>query len=91
MLRAHGGINPDRMTISRIARLLQAVGLCVLLAIAGPARAASSAFDLIGPRLDVAVTRDGITLPLEGVPNLSEGDRVTIAMSVPEGKGEAVA
>ncbi|MBW4329267.1 hypothetical protein KY084_00045 [Stakelama sp. CBK3Z-3] len=53
--------------------------LCALSA-AAPAWAKSSPFDLAGPRLHVAVTHDGVTLPVEWVPNLSEGDRISIKL-----------
>ncbi|MDB5712743.1 MAG: hypothetical protein JWO15_140 [Sphingomonadales bacterium] len=59
-------------------RILQSLCLFALVTIALPARAASSAFDLVGPRLNVAVTHEGVTLPLAQVPNLAEGDRVSI-------------
>lgn len=53
-----------------------------------PALAAPSSFDLVGPRLDVAITRGGVTLPLEWVPNLAEGDRVSIRLDLPPGQSE---
>jgi hypothetical protein len=33
-------------------------------------------FDLVGPTIEVEVTRDTATLPVSGVPNLAAGDRV---------------
>jgi hypothetical protein len=52
------------------------------------ARAASSSFDLVGPRLIVTVSHDGVTLPLERTPNLAEGDKVSIRLDLPDGQGE---
>ncbi|MDB5715869.1 MAG: hypothetical protein JWO15_3266, partial [Sphingomonadales bacterium] len=69
-------------------RILQSLCLFALVTIALPAWAASSAFDLVGPRLTVAVTRDGTTLPLAQVPNLAEGDRVSIAPDPARVNGE---
>ncbi|MDB5702200.1 MAG: hypothetical protein JWL66_2399 [Sphingomonadales bacterium] len=69
-------------------RILQSICLFTLVAIALPARAASSAFDLVGPRLNVSVTREGVTLPLSQVPNLAEGDRVSVAPDPARVNGE---
>lgn len=64
--------------------------LCLLggLISAVPAAAATSSFDLAGPRLKIAVTHDGATLPLERVPNLSEGDQVSIKLDQQPGQSE---
>ena len=59
--------------------------LAALLATAVLAQAAPSPFDLAGPRLNVAVTRNGSTLPLEWVPNLAEGDRISIKLDLAAG------
>ncbi|WP_371128276.1 hypothetical protein [Sphingomonas sp. NFR15] len=61
--------------------LLCLAGLFAL-ASAPPARAATSSFDLIGPRLHIMVTHDGTQLPLQRVPNLSEGDQVSIKLDL---------
>lgn len=53
---------------------------------AQPALAASSTFDLVGPKVSVTVTHGGVTLPLEAVPNLSEGDTVSIKLDLPPGQ-----
>ena len=45
--------------------------------------AADSRFDLIGPKIDVRVTRDGQTLPIADVPNLQPGDRLWIHPDLP--------
>uniref|UniRef100_UPI0025E8BA38 hypothetical protein n=2 Tax=unclassified Sphingomonas TaxID=196159 RepID=UPI0025E8BA38 len=71
--------------MSRIIRNL--VSLALLLT-AMSVQAAPSSFDLVGPRLSVAVTRDGSTLPLEWVPNLAEGDRVAIKLDLPAGQSD---
>jgi hypothetical protein len=42
-----------------------------------------AAFDLIGPRVEVTVTRAGKTLPIAEVPNLQAGDRVWIHPVLP--------
>src|ERR1700761_7858931 len=46
-------------------------------------RAADSRFDLIGPKIDVRVTRDGQTLPIAVVPNLLPGDKLWIHPDLP--------
>jgi hypothetical protein len=45
--------------------------------------AAEARFDLIGPKIDVRVTRDGITLPIASVPNLQPGDKLWIHPDLP--------
>ncbi len=45
--------------------------------------AADSRFDLIGPKIDVRVTRDGQTLPIAMVPNLQSGDKLWIRPDLP--------
>lgn len=64
-------------------RVLPILGGLALLLSAVAAVASPSPFDLTGPRLDVAVTRNGATLPLEWVPNLAEGDRIAIKLALP--------
>jgi len=44
---------------------------------------ADARFDLIGPRIDVRVTRNGQTLPIAAVPNLQPGDKLWIHPDLP--------
>lgn len=44
----------------------------------------TAAFDLIGPRVEVTVTRAGKTLPIAEVPNLQGGDRLWIHPVLPD-------
>jgi len=44
---------------------------------------ADARFDLVGPRIDVQVTRAGATLPIASVPNLQPGDRLWLHPSLP--------
>jgi hypothetical protein len=44
---------------------------------------ADARFDLVGPRIDVQVTRSGVTLPIASVPNLQPGDRLWLHPSLP--------
>jgi hypothetical protein len=46
-------------------------------------QAADARFDLIGPRIDVRVTRNGTTLPIAAVPNLQAGDKLWIHPDLP--------
>lgn len=43
-------------------------------------------FDLAGPKLEVKVTHAGKVLPISEVPNLSEGDRLSIKADLPAGQ-----
>jgi hypothetical protein len=52
-------------------RLLPLLLACTTTALADPAP-----FDLVGPTVEVEVTRAGVTLPAAQVPNLAPGDRV---------------
>jgi len=56
----------------------------VLLAAAATARAQNNArFDLIGPKIEVRVTRAGVTLPIASVPNLQPNDRLWLHPDLP--------
>ena len=59
-------------------------GLLVSLLPASKARADNAAFDLIGPRIEMKVTRGGKPLPISQVPNLQQGDRLWIHPDFPE-------
>src|SRR3984893_2210209 len=58
--------------------------LLVLLCRPSPLRADNAAFDLIGPRIEMKVTRGGKPLPIADVPNLQPGDRLWIHPDFPE-------
>ena len=45
---------------------------------------ADARFDLMGPRIDVQITRGGVTLPIASVPNLQPGDRIWLHPGLPE-------
>lgn len=47
------------------------------------AQTTAARFDLIGPRIDVRVTRDGKTLPIASVPNLKTGDKLWLFPDLP--------
>ncbi len=55
----------------------------LLLFSATRANCADARFDLVGPRIDVQVTRAGVTLPIASVPNLQPGDRLWLHPSLP--------
>ncbi|MBW4038508.1 MAG: hypothetical protein HIU91_06450, partial [Acidobacteria bacterium] len=48
-----------------------------------PSFAADARFDLIGPKIDVRVTRNGQMLPIAAVPNLQPGDKLWIHPDLP--------
>jgi hypothetical protein len=57
----------------------------LLLSAASPfLRADAAAFDLIGPKVQVRVQREGRTLPIAEVPNLQAGDRLWVHPDLPE-------
>ncbi len=47
------------------------------------AQAPPARFDLAGPKIDVRVTRNGVTLPIATVPNLQAGDQVWLHPAFP--------
>lgn len=51
-----------------------------------PLFAATAAFDLPGPQIEVRVTRNGKTLPIAQVPNLQVGDRIWLHPDLPAGQ-----
>jgi len=57
---------------------IAALLLCSTSVLADPAR-----FDLAGPKVEVRVTRDGVTLPIAQVPNLKAGDKLWLHPDFP--------
>ncbi len=69
------------MTKALRPRLLS---LFLLLALGSKTGAAADArFDLVGPRIDVRVTRGADTLPIASVPNLQTGDKLWVHPDLP--------
>ena len=62
--------------------LLVSIAVLLLLCCTGAALA-DARFDLVGPKIDVRVTRNGVTLPIAAVPNLQPGDRIWIHPDLP--------
>ena len=56
----------------------------LLLTFATAAMADTAAFDLVGPQLEIKVTRNGKTLPIASVPNLQADDRLWIHPTFPD-------
>ena len=67
--------NPLRKSI---LASLAALFFCSAALWADPAR-----FDLAGPKIEVRVTRDGVTLPIAQVPNLRAGDKLWLHPDFP--------
>jgi len=63
--------------------MARAVALGALLLAAGAAAAADARFDLAGPKIEVRVTRAGVTLPIASVPNLQPGDKLWLHPDLP--------
>ena len=57
--------------------------LSFLLTFIRPSFAVDARFDLVGPRINVRVTRNGVTLPIAEVPNLQPGDRIWLHPDLP--------
>ena len=69
----------------RIPEWLMGALLCAgLLLGASAAKADPAAFDLVGPSLEMNVTRAGKTLPIADVASLQSGDRLWIHPDFPE-------
>ena len=67
--------------MARCARLL--VLFTLLLTFVRPSAAVDARFDLVGPRINIRVTRNGVTLPIAEVPNLQPGDRIWLHPDLP--------
>jgi len=72
----------DRAQHRQTLRALVLAGWIVILA--GATLSAQNArFDLNGPKVEVRVTRAGVTLPIASVPNLQPGDKLWIHPDLP--------
>jgi hypothetical protein len=65
------------------ARVSVACLLAFILAAPVRAKADNVRFDLVGPKVDVRVTRGGTTLPIAEVPNLQPGDKLWVKADLP--------
>src|SRR6266851_6703152 len=66
------------LRVFRLTGTLSALLLVCTALHADPAR-----FDLLGPKIDVHVTRDHRTLPIAQVPNLLPGDKIWLHPDLP--------
>jgi len=71
------------MLRGRHYRAIVSVGFLILITLAAALHADVAAFDLIGPKVEVRVQRDGVTLPIAEVPHLQPGDRVWVHADLP--------
>ncbi len=71
------------MTLRPVLALLGLPALVTAALTTVAARAQVAPYDLAGPALTVSVTRGGTTLPIAAVPNLAEGDRLSVAADLP--------
>lgn len=67
--------------MAKCARVL--LYLFLVLCAVRPSRAVDARFDLVGPRINVKVTRNGASLPIAEVPNLQPGDRIWLHPDLP--------
>jgi hypothetical protein len=73
--------DPRRSAVRTLIRL--SCLSAVLLVGPTPGRAESNAFDLLGPRIEMKVTRNGKPLPIADVANLQPGDRLWLHPDFP--------
>ena len=72
-------------TYSGMRTLVRCLALfAAFLAVSVSSLADNNSFDLIGPRLEIKVTRDGKPLPVSEVANLQPGDRLWIHPDFPD-------
>ena len=75
--------NPESNSVRRFrVRLSVGVAFAAFL-VAFDAQGQSARFDLTGPKVEVRVTRAGVTLPIASVPNLQPGDRLWLHPALP--------
>lgn len=72
--------------VPNIRKISLSVALAWLLAFAAApvARAEAATFDLLGPRVEMKVSRDGESLPISQVANFQAGDRIWIHPDFPD-------
>jgi hypothetical protein len=58
-------------------------GIALACAVVSGVQGQSARFDLAGPKVEVRVTRAGVTLPIASVPNLQPGDRLWLHPDLP--------
>ena len=62
----------------------RSLAFCFLLLLSfGQSWAVDARFDLVGPKIDVRVTRGADTLPIASVPNLQAGDKIWLHPDLP--------
>jgi hypothetical protein len=66
-----------------MVNLRRCLGLLLALAGLQASAMAQARFDLTGPKIDVRVTRDGVSLPIATVPNLEPGDQLWLHPDLP--------
>src|ERR1700712_4986515 len=69
--------------MARSLKTLLPGALLLLLCLAPVSLVAQARFDLAGPKIDVRVTRNNVTLPIAAVPNLQAGDQVWLHPAFP--------
>ena len=67
-----------------LGRVIASFCFSALIFLTTTARADNAAFDLIGPKFQVHVQREGVTVPVAEVPNLQPGDRLWVHPDLPD-------
>jgi hypothetical protein len=70
-------------TLQLLRRAIGALLLSIPFIFASVLHADTAAFDLIGPKVEVRVQRERVTLPIAQVPNLQAGDRLWVHPDLP--------
>jgi len=66
----------------KVIRFFSSLGV-VILSFSCALRADNARFDLVGPKIEVRVTRGSTTLPIAQVPNLRPGDKLWVKADLP--------
>jgi hypothetical protein len=75
---------PRKPTLALLlSRTLLLLAAATMLCRATPLLAEGARFDLAGPKIEVRVTRNGVTLPVAEVPNLQAGDKLWLHPDFP--------
>src|SRR5579883_227488 len=77
-----------KIRLATYAQKLVLVFLCLFLMAVGTIHAEGNRFDLIGPNIEMKVSRNGKSLPIASVPNLQGGDKLWVQVDFPETQSE---
>lgn len=76
-------LSPGLCSVLRTRTLIPLMAIAFAVPFFAVGTQADSAFDLVGPKLEMTVTRGGKQLPISSVPNLQPGDRLWVHPDFP--------